>query len=193
MQSLQNKPLSIAKTADGKLAQRSAAGKTRVARHTVLKTAKSAAAAGHPVKAAKDSKKGADIKRRARSNIPAKTEKGTNKKRHARANTPAKTEKLKARKRRAREKALLKEAFALHAANNAAGLEERRAKLRALIKLGKERSFLTHAEINDHLPEDIVETEAIDTIIGTFSDMGIAVVDQAPDAEALLLNDNAPA
>src|SRR5260363_127813 len=119
----------MAKTADGKLAQRSAAGKTRVARHTVLKTAKSAAAAGHPVKAAKDSKKGADIKRRARSNIPAKTEK------------------LKAR--------------------------ERRAKLRALIKLGKERSFLTHAEINDHLPEDIVETEAIDTIIGTFSDMGI--------------------
>src|SRR5260364_17741 len=165
----------MAKTADGKLAQRSAAGKTRVARHTVLKTAKSAAAAGHPVKAAKDSKKGADIKRRARSNIPAKTEK------------------LKARERRAREKALLKEAFALHAANNAAGLEERRAKLRALIKLGKERSFLTHAEINDHLPEDIVETEAIDTIIGTFSDMGIAVVDQAPDAEALLLNDNAPA
>src|SRR5260364_321024 len=198
MQSLQNKPLSIAracytlkilmgsalfrvradrngKNGGWKISARSAAGKTRVARHTVLKTAKSAAAAGHPVKAAKDSKKGADIKRRARSNIPAKTEK------------------LKARERRAREKALLKEAFALHAANNAAGLEERRAKLRALIKLGKERSFLTHAEINDHLPEDIVETEAIDTIIGTFSDMGIAVVDQAPDAEALLLNDNAPA
>src|SRR5260364_202127 len=171
MQSLQNKPLSIARACYTlKILMGSALFRVRADRN-----GKSAAAAGHPVKAAKDSKKGADIKRRARSNIPAKTEK------------------LKARERRAREKALLKEAFALHAANNAAGLEERRAKLRALIKLGKERSFLTHAEINDHLPEDIVETEAIDTIIGTFSDMGIAVVDQAPDAEALLLNDNAPA
>ncbi len=110
-----------------------------------------------------------------------------------RAETPAKAEKLKARERRAREKALLKEAFASHATGNATELEERRAKLRALIKLGKERGFLTYAEINDHLPEDIVETEAIDTIISTFKEMGITVADQAPDAETLLLNDNTPA
>ncbi len=72
-------------------------------------------------------------------------------------------------------------------------LEERRAKLRALIKLGKDRGFLTYAEINDHLPDDLNEAEAIESIISTFNDMGVAVYEQAPDAETLLLNDNAPA
>ncbi len=72
-------------------------------------------------------------------------------------------------------------------------LEERRSKLRALIKLGKERGFLTYAEINDHLPDNFTETEAIEGIISTFNDMGVAVYEQAPDAETLLLNDNAPA
>ncbi|MBS0309467.1 MAG: RNA polymerase sigma factor RpoD, partial [Proteobacteria bacterium] len=58
------------------------------------------------------------------------------------------------------------------------------------IKLGKERGFLTYAEINDHLPENIVDPEAIEGIIGTFNDMGIAVYEQAPDAETLLLSDS---
>jgi RNA polymerase primary sigma factor len=101
--------------------------------------------------------------------------------------------KLKARDRRAKEKALLKDAFASHQPGTAEELEERRAKLRALIKLGKERGFLTYAEINDHLPDNFAETEAIESIISTFNDMGVAVYEQAPDAETLLLNDNAPA
>ena len=67
-------------------------------------------------------------------------------------------------------------------------LETRRNKLKTLIKLGKERGFLTYAEINDHLPENIVDPEAIEGIISTFNDMGIAVYDQAPDAETLLLS-----
>jgi RNA polymerase primary sigma factor len=104
-----------------------------------------------------------------------------------------KVEKLKARDRRAKEKALLKDAFASHQPGTAEELEERRAKLRALIKLGKERGFLTYAEINDHLPDNFAETEAIESIISTFNDMGVAVYEQAPDAETLLLNDNAPA
>jgi RNA polymerase primary sigma factor len=106
---------------------------------------------------------------------------------------PAKVEKVKARDRRAKEKALLKDAFASTAPGTAEELEERRAKLRALIKLGKERGFLTYAEINDHLPDNFAETEAIEGIISTFNDMGVAVYEQAPDAETLLLNDNAPA
>ena len=106
---------------------------------------------------------------------------------------PVKVEKLKARDRRAKEKALLKDAFASHQPGTAEELEERRAKLRALIKLGKERGFLTYAEINDHLPDNFAETEAIESIISTFNDMGVAVYEQAPDAETLLLNDNAPA
>ncbi len=104
-----------------------------------------------------------------------------------------KVEKAKARDRRAKEKALLKEAFATSQPGTAEELEERRSKLRALIKLGKERGFLTYAEINDHLPDNFTETEALEGIIGTFNDMGVAVYEQAPDAETLLLNDNAPA
>ena len=106
---------------------------------------------------------------------------------------PAKVEKVKARDRRAKEKALLKDEFASSAPGTVEELEERRAKLRALIKLGKERGFLTYAEINDHLPDNFTETEAIEGIISTFNDMGVAVYEQAPDAETLLLNDNAPA
>ncbi|VVE43453.1 RNA polymerase sigma factor RpoD [Pandoraea cepalis] len=103
-----------------------------------------------------------------------------------------KVEKQKARDRRAKEKALLKDAFSSHQPGTAEELEERRGKLRALIKLGKERGFLTFAEINDHLPDDVVEGDALEGVIATFNDMGVAVYEQAPDAETLLLNDNAP-
>jgi RNA polymerase primary sigma factor len=92
--------------------------------------------------------------------------------------------------RKAREKM---ELLVLQQAPTAEDVEARRNKLKALIKLGKERSFLTYAEINDHLPDDVVDAEQIEAIITTFSDMGIAVYDQAPDAETLLLNENAPA
>ena len=84
------------------------------------------------------------------------------------------------------------EMLLLQKAPTAEDVEARRNKLKALIKLGKERSFLTYAEINDHLPDDIVDAEQIEAIITTFTDMGIAVYDKAPDAETLLLNENAP-
>lgn len=104
-----------------------------------------------------------------------------------------KVEKTKVRDRKAKEKALLKDAFANQQLGTIQELEERRQKLRMLIKLGKERGFLTFSEINDHLPDDIVEADAIENIISTFADMGISIYDKAPDAETLLLNDNAPA
>ncbi|RCS58444.1 RNA polymerase sigma factor RpoD [Parvibium lacunae] len=95
--------------------------------------------------------------------------------------------------RKAKERALMKE-FEMSAKTTSSEeeLEMRRSKLKSLIKLGKERGFLTYAEINDHLPDDLVEAEAIEAIISTFNDMGIAVYEQAPDAETLLMNDNAP-
>jgi len=71
--------------------------------------------------------------------------------------------------------------------------EARRTRLKNLIKLGKERSYLTYAEINDHLPDDMVDAEQIEAIITTFNDMGIQVYDEAPDAETLLISENAPA
>ncbi|MFT7227532.1 MAG: RNA polymerase primary sigma factor [Methylophilaceae bacterium] len=70
--------------------------------------------------------------------------------------------------------------------------ETRRTRLKTLIVLGKERGYLTYAEINDHLPDDVSNTDQIDGIIGMINDMGIQVYEQAPDAEAMLMND-APA
>jgi RNA polymerase primary sigma factor len=71
-----------------------------------------------------------------------------------------------------------------------AELEKRRQQLRSLINMGKERGYLTHAEINDHLPENIIDPEAIEGIIQTFNDMGIAVYERAPAEEMMLLSDN---
>jgi len=70
--------------------------------------------------------------------------------------------------------------------------EARRTRLKNLIKLGKDRGFLTYAEINDHLPDDLVDAEQIESIISTFNDMGIQVYDQAPDQESLLITEAAP-
>ena len=74
----------------------------------------------------------------------------------------------------------------------AADAEARRMRLKTLIMLGKERGYLTYAEINDHLPDDVQDSEQIDGIIGMINDMGIQVYEEAPDAEVLLMSD-APA
>jgi RNA polymerase primary sigma factor len=72
-------------------------------------------------------------------------------------------------------------------------LETKRTRLKNLIALGKERGFLTYAEINDHLPDDLVDAEQIESIISTFNDMGIQVFDEAPAADDMLLAESAPA
>ncbi|MGB2831429.1 MAG: RNA polymerase sigma factor RpoD, partial [Methylotenera sp.] len=74
-----------------------------------------------------------------------------------------------------------------------ADAEERRTRLKTLIVLGKERGYLTYAEINDHLPDDVQGSEQIDGIIGMINDMGIQVYEDAPDAEVLLMSDAPPA
>ncbi|MDP2693671.1 MAG: RNA polymerase sigma factor RpoD, partial [Gallionella sp.] len=71
-------------------------------------------------------------------------------------------------------------------------IEARRTRLKALIVLGKERGYLTYAEINDHLP-DMLEVEQIEGVASMINDMGIKVCDVAPDAEALIMTDTAPA
>jgi RNA polymerase primary sigma factor len=67
-------------------------------------------------------------------------------------------------------------------------VEERRTRLKALIVLGKERGYLTFAEINDHLPE-MLEVEQIEGIVSMINDMGISVSDQAPDAENMVMSE----
>jgi len=91
----------------------------------------------------------------------------------------------------AKEKALVKEFERREL--SPADAEARRTRLKNLIVLGKERGFLTYAEINDHLPDDMLDAEQIESIISMINDMGIQAYDQAPDAETLLMSDAAPA
>ncbi|HET9749148.1 MAG TPA: RNA polymerase sigma factor region1.1 domain-containing protein, partial [Casimicrobiaceae bacterium] len=73
-----------------------------------------------------------------------------------------------------------------------ADVEARKRRLKTLIVLGKERDYLTYAEINDHLPDDILDAEQIEGIISMIGDMGIQVYDEAPDAETLLMSEATP-
>ena len=99
----------------------------------------------------------------------------------------------KARTSKAKEKAAEKALLQGQMAETPEPLdaEARKMRLKALIKLGKERGYLTYAEINDHLPDDVVDAESIEAIISTFSEMSIQVFDEAPAAEDLLMSDTA--
>jgi RNA polymerase primary sigma factor len=90
----------------------------------------------------------------------------------------------------AKEKALVKEFERREL--SPADAEARRARLKNLVVLGKERGYLTYAEINDHLPDDMLDAELIENVISMINDMGIQVYDEAPDAEALLMSDAPP-
>jgi RNA polymerase primary sigma factor len=69
--------------------------------------------------------------------------------------------------------------------------ENQQSQLKELITKGKEQGFLTYAQVNDHLPDDIVDPEQIEDIINMINDMGISVHEVAPDTDTLLLNDSA--
>ena len=103
------------------------------------------------------------------------------------AESTEKAKPLRMKLSKAKERALMKE-FGL---DDTVLTEEeaklRREKLKQLIKLGKTRGYLTHAEINDHLPDKLVEQETLEVVVSLLNDMGVAVYDQTPDAETLLL------
>jgi len=65
------------------------------------------------------------------------------------------------------------------------------SQLKLLIARGKEQGYLTYTEVNDHLPNDIVDPEQIEDIVNMINDMGITVYEKAPDADSLVLSDNA--
>lgn len=69
--------------------------------------------------------------------------------------------------------------------------QNQRSQLKDLITKGKDQGFLTYAQVNDHLPDDIVDPEQIEDIINMINDMGISVHEKAPDADSLILNDDA--
>ena len=70
-----------------------------------------------------------------------------------------------------------------------AGNAKQAQQLRELIARGKEQGYLTYAEVNDHLPNDIVDPEQIEDIVNMINDMGIAVHEKAPDVESITLSD----
>src|SRR5687767_14581570 len=129
--------------------------------------------------------------------VPQKMDKAALKKallreRIARAQLKAKADgKRSTRGLTAKERALVKEFERREL--SPADAEARRERLKNLIVLGKERSYLTYAEINDHLPDDMLDAELIENVIGMINDMGIQVYDEAPDAETLLMSDVTPA
>ena len=69
--------------------------------------------------------------------------------------------------------------------------QNQQSQLKDLITKGKEQGFLTYAQVNDHLPDDIVDPEQIEDIINMINDMGISVHEVAPDTDTLILNDSA--
>ncbi|GKX56902.1 RNA polymerase sigma factor RpoD [Leminorella grimontii] len=64
------------------------------------------------------------------------------------------------------------------------------SQLKLLVTLGKEQGYLTYAQVNDHLPEDIIDSDQIEDIIQMINDMGIQVMEIAPDADDLMLAEN---
>ena len=67
--------------------------------------------------------------------------------------------------------------------------EDRQSQLKLLIARGKEQGYLTYAQVNDHLPSEIVDPEQIEDIVNTINDMGIPVFEKAPDTDALLASE----
>ena len=70
--------------------------------------------------------------------------------------------------------------------------EERQSQLKLLIARGKEQGYLTYAQVNDHLPSEIVDPEQIEDIVNMINDMGIPVYEKAPDTESLLATEPSP-
>ena len=109
----------------------------------------------------------------------------------AAAEVTATTEKVKPLRMKiskAKERALMKEFGLDETVLSEEDILKRRVRLKTLIKLGKTRGYLTHGEISDHLPDKLVDAETLEVVINMLNDMGVAVFEQAPDAETLLLN-----
>ena len=69
--------------------------------------------------------------------------------------------------------------------------KQQQSQLKQLIALGKEQGYLTYAEVNDHLPESITDTDQVEDIIQMINDMGISVVEKATDADQIMMDESA--
>ncbi|MDM7943946.1 MAG: RNA polymerase sigma factor RpoD [Hydrogenophaga sp.] len=110
----------------------------------------------------------------------------------ATSTTTEKVKPLRMKISKAKERALMKEFGLDETVLSEEEARNRRERLKTLIKLGKTRGYLTHGEINDHLPDKLVEAETLEVVVSLLNDMGVAVYEQTPDAETLLLNNTGP-
>ncbi|MCZ2407068.1 MAG: RNA polymerase sigma factor RpoD [Burkholderiales bacterium] len=105
--------------------------------------------------------------------------------------TVEKVKPLRMKISKAKERALMKEFGLDETVLSEEDLAKRRSRLKTLIKLGKTRGYLTHGEISDHLPDKLIDAETLEVVISMLNDMGVAVYEQTPDAETLLLTNTA--
>jgi RNA polymerase primary sigma factor len=99
----------------------------------------------------------------------------------------AKAKPLRMKVPKSKQRALIREFGLDVAALTEEEAQKRRSEVKALVKMGKTRGFLTQQEINDHLPEKLVDAEVLEATVKMLNDMGIAVYEQAPDAATLLV------
>ncbi|MDQ6680061.1 MAG: RNA polymerase sigma factor RpoD [Pseudomonadota bacterium] len=103
----------------------------------------------------------------------------------------SKAKPLRVKVPKSKERALIREFGLDVTALTEEEAEKRRSELKTLVKMGKNRGFLIQQEINDHLPEKLVDAEVLEAIVKMLNDMGIAVYEQAPDAATLLVEGGA--
>jgi RNA polymerase primary sigma factor len=108
------------------------------------------------------------------------------------AETTEKVKPLRMKISKAKERALMKEFGLDETVLSEEDMAKRRQRLKTLITLGKTRGYLTHAEISDHLPDKLIDAETMEVVVTMLNDLGVAVYEQTPDAEMLLLNNTTP-
>jgi RNA polymerase primary sigma factor len=108
------------------------------------------------------------------------------------AETTEKVKPLRMKISKAKERALMKEFGLDETVLSEEDMAKRRLRLKTLITLGKTRGYLTQGEISDHLPDKLVDAETMEVVVTMLNDLGVAVYEQTPDAETLLLNNTAP-
>jgi len=106
--------------------------------------------------------------------------------------TVEKVKPLRMKISKAKERALMKEFGLDETVLSEEDMAKRRQRLKTLITLGKTRGYLTQGEISDHLPDKLVDAETMEVVVTMLNDLGVAVYEQTPDAETLLLNNTAP-
>ncbi|MEJ8849855.1 RNA polymerase sigma factor RpoD [Variovorax rhizosphaerae] len=108
------------------------------------------------------------------------------------SSTEEKVKPLRMKISKAKERALMKEFGLDETVLSEEDMAKRRQRLKTLITLGKTRGYLTQGEISDHLPDKLVDAETMEVVVTMLNDLGVAVYEQTPDAETLLLNNTAP-